>query len=266
MRKHRRFPVVPGWWVCCSVGFLSAICLPGTLAGQQVLHGRVLGQVVEQGKSSPIQGVHLRLRGLDLVRVSDGRGRFVFESVPPGPRVLEVSHLSYRVRTDSILVPPEEILEVQISLSPDPIPLDPIVVSIRSKVLETSGFFRRREQGLSGVLLTREQILDRRPTRLTDLFVSMPGVRLANRDGVLGPVVVFPRGNLLRGGEDTCYPAIWVDGVLTTEVDMDNISPETVEGLEVYQGAGAPLRFSTDCGAVIIWTHVPVKRGGGPGL
>ena len=252
-----------GYLIGAAFLILLASGVQGPVGGQQVLHGRVLGQIVEQEKGTPLEGAEVRLRGLDLIRISDERGRFLFEVVPPGPRVLEVSHLSYRVRTDSIFVPPEETLEVQVSLSPDPIPLDPILVSIRSKVLETSGFFRRKGQGLSGVLLTREEIQDRRPLRLTDLFVSIPGVRMANRDGVLGPVVVFPRGNLLGGGEDTCYPAIWIDGILTTEVDMDIISPEMVEGIEVYQGAGAPLRFSTDCGAVIIWTHVPVKRAGG---
>lgn len=247
------------------VWLVLGFAFPLPLDAQQNLHGRILGLVVEQENGKPIEGVEVRLRGLDFVRVSDERGRFVFETVPPGARVLEVSHLSYRVRTDSILLPPEETLEIQVSLSPDPIPLDPILVSIRSKVLESSGFFRRKEQGLSGVLLTRAEIQDRRPSRLTDLFISMPGVRMANRDGVLGPVVVFPRGNLLGGGAESCYPAIWLDGVLTTEVDVDNISPETVEGIEVYQGAGAPLRFSTDCGAIIIWTYIPVKRGGGRG-
>ena len=100
-------------------------------------------------------------------------------------------------------------------------------------------------------------------TKSGKVFVSIPGVRLANRDGVLGPVVVFPRGKLLDEGTDTCYPAVWLDGVLTNMIDLDDVSPQTVEGLEVYQGAGAPLRFSTDCGAIIIWTQVPVKRGRG---
>ena len=234
-----------------------------SLDAQQVLHGRIVGVVVDQEDGSPIEGVEVGLRGLPLVRVTDSRGRFAMESVPPGPRVLEFSHLGFRVRTDSIVLPPEETLEVKVTMTPDPIPLDPILVSVRSKVLEVNGFFRRREQGLSGVHLTKEQIAERRPSNLTDLFSSIPGARLANRDGVVGPVVVFPRGKLLGGGSETCYPAIWLDGVLTPGMELDQISPYSVEGIEVYQGAGAPLRFSTDCGAIIVWTQVPVKRGKG---
>ena len=172
---------------------------PVGLASQQILHGRILGTVVDQVEGEAISGVEVRLRGMSEPRISDTRGTFVFDRVPPGFHVLEVSHLSYRVRTDSILVPPEETLEIVVTLSPDPIPLDPIRVSVRSKVLEASGFFQRRAQGLSGVHLTRAEIEERRPHRVSDLFASVPGARLANRDGVLGPVVVFPRGKLVGG-------------------------------------------------------------------
>ena len=232
----------------------------GTLAAQEVLRGRLVGRVVEHEKGKPIEGAEVRIRGTGLMRVSDWAGRFEFEAVPGGVGVLEVSHLSYRVRTDSIQVLPGETVEVEVILSPDPLSLEPLVVSVRSKVLDASGFYIRREQGLSGVLLTREQIEERNPVRFTDLFLSIPGARLAHRDGVGGSVVVFPRGTLIDGA--TCFPDVWVDGIITTIVDLDQFTPNQVEGLEVYQGAGTPLRYNSPCGAILIWTHVPVKGGG----
>jgi hypothetical protein len=111
-------------------------------------------------------------------------------------------------------------------------------------------------------MLTKEQIADRGPGRLSDLFFSIPGVRLAQRDGVAGPVVTVPRGKLLSGGTDTCIPPIWIDGILTNIIDLDIINPDHIEGLEVYVGARAPLRYASDCGAILIWTKVPVKRRG----
>lgn len=77
-----------------------------------------------------------------------------------------------------------------------------------------------------------------------------------------GPVVVFPRGKLVGGGAETCYPDIWLDGVIMRTLDLDQINPDQVAGLEVYRGAASPLRFSTDCGAIPTWSHVPKKRGG----
>lgn len=258
-----RSPNPRGWpsLVILTAIATSPVLLPlGTLKGQETPEGRVVGSVVDQEKGRPIQGVELRIRDTGLLRVSDPTGRFEFERVPGGPRVLEVTHLSYRVRTDSIQVIPGETLEIHVALSPDPFPLDPLVVSVRSRVLEANGFYVRRDQGLSGVLLTREQILERNPARFTDLFVSIPGARLAHRDGVGGSVVVFPRGNLMEG--EVCYPDVWVDGIITTILDLDQFHPDQVEGLEVYQGAGTPLRYNSPCGAILIWTHIPLKRGG----
>lgn len=252
-------------WVLALLGVGGSIlaALPGVpLAAQEVLPGRIVGRVVDQDKGTPVEGAELRIRGTGLLRVSDRLGKFEFEAVPVGARVLEVSHLSYRVRTDSLQVLPQRTLEVTVMLSPDPLLLEPLVVSVRSKVLEASGFYLRREQGLSGVLLTREQIQERNPARFTDLFVSIPGVRLAHRDGVGGSAVVFPRGNLMDG--ETCFPDVWVDGIITTIVDLDQFNPDQVEGLEVYQGAGTPLRYNSPCGAILIWTHIPVRGRYGP--
>lgn len=241
-----------------GMGGLVIPFVPGApLSAQEGLPGRIVGRLVDHDKGNPVEGAELRIRGTGLTRVSDRNGRFEFESVPAGTRVLEVSHLSYRVRTDSLQVLPEQTLEVTVALSPDPLLLDPLVVSVRSRVLEASGFYTRREQGLSGVLLTREQIEERNPARFTDLFVSIPGARIAHRDGVGGSAVVFPRGNLMDG--ETCFPDVWVDGIITTIVDLDQFNPDQVEGLEVYQGAGTPLRYNSPCGAILIWTHVPVK-------
>jgi hypothetical protein len=255
---------VPHTGVCLALllgaGTAPGVMGPAVITAQESLPGRILGRVVDQEKGDPVEGAELRLRGTGLMRVSDPRGRFEFEAVPRGNQVLEVSHLSYRVRTDSIRVLPGETLEIEVGLNTAPVTLDPLVVSVRSRVLEASGFYRRREQGLSGFLLTREQIEERRPARLTDLFVSIPGVRLAHRDGVGGSVVVFPRGNLMEG--ETCFPDVWVDGVITTIRDLDQFHPDQVEGLEVYQGAGTPLRYNSACGAILIWTHVPVKGKG----
>jgi len=254
------------WPVFRAGGGLVALVLGPALFHAVPLHaqaatgGRVMGRVVEQGRGTPIRDVELRILGTTLTRTTDSGGRFLFERIPPGPQVLVVTQLGYRTRSDSVQVLQDETLELVVPLAPEPLPLDPLVVSVRSKVLEAAGFYRRREQGLSGVLISREQIEARGPVRLSDLFVGVPGMRLIQRDGVVGPVVVSPRGNLLGSG--TCFPAVWLDGVITTVVDLDDIHPNQVEGLEIYQGAGAPLRYSNPCGAILIWTRVPIRRGG----
>lgn len=253
-------------WFRLAGGLAAFLAVPGLpqavpLHAQTAAGGRVVGQVVEQRRGTPIRDVELRIQGTSLVRTTDSGGRFLFEAVPPGLRVLEVSHMGYQARLDSIQVLPDETLELLVSLAPEPLALDPLVVSVRSKVLEAAGFYRRRTQGLSGFHITRDQIEARGSVRLSDLFVGVPGLQLAQRDGVMGPVLVSPRGTLLGSG--TCTPSVWLDGVLTTIIDLDDIHPNQVEGMEIYRGAGTPLRFNDPCGAILIWTRALIRRGGG---
>lgn len=251
------------FWTFLLLSFLLGAAQPTNAVGQGRLSGKIVGQVLDQRDRAPVSGAEVRIRGTGLIQLSDRGGRFSFPTVPSGPKVLEVSHLSYRVRTDSILVIGDETLEIEVAVAPDPLPLEPLLVSVRSRVLEDGGFYRRRAQGLSGHMFTREQIQERNPNRLTDMFISIPGVRVAQRDGVAGPVVLVPRGKLLDGGTDSCYPTVWMDGIATDMRDLDMVSPDHLEGLEVYVGARTPLRFNSDCGAILIWTYLPEKRGGG---
>lgn len=230
----------------------------------QVTTGRVVGLVRDQERGSLVEGALLRVDGAPARHATDPRGRFTLTGLSAGRRILETSSPGYQRRADTVEVLAGRTLEVEITLAPEPIELTPILVVVRSLVLEQSGFYRRRDQGISGTLLTREEIEERRPTRLTDLFVSIPGVRVLQGDGVRDPMVVVPRGNLWGQGTPTCSPRVWLDGVPTTIVDLDQIRPGVVEGMEVYTGAGTPIAYNDACGAIVIWTRLP-GRGRGRG-
>jgi len=64
------------------------------------------------------------------------------------------------------------------------------------------------------------------------------------------------------GGRD-CPPQYWVDGVKAFALNIDDIIPQDVEGIEIYEGASTvPPQFNTKegttiCGVVLIWTRIP---------
>jgi hypothetical protein len=64
------------------------------------------------------------------------------------------------------------------------------------------------------------------------------------------------------GGRD-CPPQYWVDGVKAFGLNIDDIIPQDVEGIEIYEGASTvPPQFNTKegttiCGVVLIWTRIP---------
>ena len=82
---------------------------------------------------------------------------------------------------------------------------------------------------------------------VSDLFRSMPGVRVAPSQG-------FGHTILIRG----CRPTVYLNGMrmsddAASEIDMLATAQE-VTAVEVYTAAGRPVQFwGNSCGSVVLW-------------
>lgn len=198
-------------------------------------------------------------------RISDEYGGFLFPRVAPGVYDLTVARMGYRNFLDTLVVAPDSDVRIVVELSPSPIELEAVVVTVpRSPSM--AGFYERRRRG-SGTFIDREEIEETNPLRVTDLLFMAPGVRFVhNRSG--------EREIRMR---DDCRPTVWVNGTRVFDsavggIGLDQvIAPEDVEAMEVYRGAAAvPPQFAgtmygpESCGAVVIWTRQrppPVVEG-----
>jgi hypothetical protein len=88
----------------------------------------------------------------------------------------------------------------------------------------------------------------------------IPGARLTPIRGTGYSALRFSRAQM---GNRDCPPQYWVDGVKAWNLNIDDIVPQDVEGIEVYSGASTvPPQFNTKegttiCGVVLIWTRIP---------
>jgi hypothetical protein len=120
-------------------------------------------------------------------------------------------------------------------------------------------FEARRKMG-AGYFVTRADIERRQPNLLSDYMRMVPGVRIVTLDnGHTGlRFARNPRGN--------CPPQYFVDGIATSNFDIDEVLPGDVEGVELYAGsAGVPPQFNrffgtSICGTILIWTRIPGKE------
>lgn len=239
-------------------------------------HGVVSGRVIDEDGRG-IAGASIGLDGASPSVVSGADGRFVLSGLHPGPIGITVSMLGYSTITDTIPArDAQAALDLTIRLTTKPIALDPIAVDVRWPGLERHGFYDRRESGLTGIFLTREDIEKAKASQLTDVFARMPGVRLHRLSGGRNHI----RFNRMLGTKSSsfsqdsglalgCEPDVYVDGVRirdriakrNAENDLDTIdfiSPDQVEGVEVYVGAATPLQYNHPCGVILLWT----RRGG----
>jgi hypothetical protein len=135
--------------------------------------------------------------------------------------------------------------------------LEPVIVTAEADLgLENIGFVARK-RGMSGTFMDAKEIMARGPNLLTDVFRTVPSLRVVP----VSPydyAVQSARGNMLGGN---CVK-FWLDGnpfeaVFPGDVDR-MIPPYDIAAIEVYQGSTVPLQFtnanSSNCAVIVIWS------------
>lgn len=230
--------------------------------GEDGLMTGIVGVVSDGNGGAPLSGVGVRIRTGQQQTRTDTRGQFALDDLVPGFNIVEFTQFGYATRTETIEVLPGRVTNVRLSLAADPVELDPITVTVerREIVLQDVGFYSREAEGF-GEFIDREEIENRVPGEMTDLFTRIPGADL-RADG-WNPL---ERYVILRGGRaEGCFPRVVLDGVVVSgggdaPAALDQmLDPQSVAGVEVYvSSTGVPVQYAgtgASCGLIVIWTR-----------
>jgi hypothetical protein len=235
----------------------TALCAlaPGIGTAQGVAGGVVSG-VVKDETGAPIPNVEVTaVRTATTVR-TDTTGQFIL-CVPAGSADVSFRRLAFEPVVLMLNVVANDTSEVDVTLTVVAQKLTGVIVladPVRRRILEA--FEVRRRQGI-GHFITRAQIEHRRPMLLSDMVRMIPGANLI--PGENGRLAL----RFSRAGRGACPPQFYIDGIMTTGFNIDDMPPGDVEGVELYAGAtGLPpeynkMRSTSICGTVIIWTRIP---------
>jgi hypothetical protein len=241
--------------------------------------GELVGVVLDNATDQPVPGVRIEViddaRRLLHSAETDERGFFRVTRMRPGPFMLRVNRMGYRANTTPLWsIAGNQVLQVEVRLDPDAIVLAPLAVTSSRRMVRPSpvleGFRARASVGI-GHFITRADIEQRQPSRVTDLLAAVPGVVLEAGGGRGSHRTVY----MARGPQGRCAAQVYVDGMLLNRRLMtgrdagfvidDAVNPASVEGIEVYRGtAGIPAEFLTpeaQCGVVVIWTRRGDRSG-----
>ncbi len=244
-------------WLSCTLFALAGV-FPGGSLGAQVT-GQVSG-IVTDSAGVPIHSAEVRVSGWPYPIVTDESGLFTFSHVPVGPGTLTIRRLGF----EPVLMPVglkdgnTPLRGLSIKLRRLPIFLQP--VTIESKRVNytgrLAGYYQRLERKSGGYFITRDQIDRENPRSLSQLLQHVPAVSGSRIRG--GGAGVRMRGR-------NCAPLVWLDStpMPAGEVDLNAISPQTIQGIEVYLGSTtAPVRYTlnrdaSSCGTIILWSRGP---------
>jgi hypothetical protein len=254
-------PVVPATdttHVAVAAPTPSATTAPvRSVVGLRHGHATVTGRVVNAaGRAVP--GADVTVQGAAASTVTDSSGRFALRGLPSGTQTLVVKRVSFAPIGMPVEVTTRAPLDVLVKLSAAPPQLEKITVTAKwEQELKKVGFTERQKTG-QGHYLTRDQIEERLPQQMTDVFETMPGITVDYSSGQ--PVL---KGSRSAGG--TCVNYV-IDNVPYKEQSPGDINdymrPGELEAVEVYSGATTPGQFSsagsTSCTTIVMWTKTRV--------
>ena len=255
-----------------SAGLLSAVALLAlfpTPVETQSLRGRVLDRSTREA----VGGAAIRLLALDSQQVAgtiaDDAGFFTLPAPAPGEFLVAAERIGYaRSTAGPVRLRAGGFASVSISLQPQAIALDSVSVEVDAQDgwLRSSGFYARRQEGM-GKYLDFEDIEKRNAgSRMADVLGGISGVRVIGDNGTTDVQLRSNMTNVFRGRPQICLPLIYMDGLLMADgmtpgmgrMNLENIRPQDVAGIEIYGEAGAPLQFARGggaCGVVLFWTR-----------
>jgi hypothetical protein len=237
--------------------FAFLLLLPAS-AGAQIIHGKI----TDAGTNAVIANVNVIVRdpaGRSMYSiVGDGDGEFEIP-IPVGRAVrVQIDRIGYKAVTSNLFTLKRgELLEVDVHLAVLAVALDPVeVISKGRSDPRLEEFYQRallnKRMG-SGKIWTRED-LDRHPvTRMSYLLYSV-----VNRPefGCSGTDVYVDKLPIFLDPDEPQSMGSALDGL---------VSPDEVEGVEIYRDADIPLEYlrphgtsggevgSMPCKVVLVW-------------
>jgi hypothetical protein len=235
---------------------------------------RLHGVVTNQNGKTPVAEAEVWFVSLDRRTRTDSTGEFRADGLPPGQLVVEIRHIGFDARRETITLDAGKETMRRFSLAPNVQPLD----TMRSVAKESTyispllrGFEERRHAGQGGRFISDSVLRGNENTTLANILGRIPGTTIT-----AGPrmsrVLVSTRkpcyGPALRAcSRPDCYVEIHIDGVLIYSPGIGGEIPDLAKmgvtdlaGIEFYADAASmpiDMHSSTDqgCGSLWLWTR-----------
>jgi len=216
----------------------------GIIYSQQ--SGEISGTVFCTESRLPLIAVNVFLKNTFIGTSTDENGYYVIENVPPGRYEIVVDIIGYQ-KLHKKIIEIEQNKNINLDFN-----LNPVVIEYNSDVTVTAtrGHSLITEVPSSVNIIAQEEIELKNPQNLAEALQNVPGVTIKDYGGLGNSKSIS-----LRGSSDS-QVLVLLDGQRLNNpqsgsVDLNQISLEGIEKIEVVRGGNSALYGSDAIGGVI---------------
>jgi hypothetical protein len=215
---------------------------------------RVSGHVVDASSNEAVGDVEVWLRGTSFHTITGPEGQFRFGSVPPGTYTMFARRLGYGTKHDTLEVPSEQTLSVEMRIDTRPIEIAPVTVTVESRPIT--------QRAMGGLVIDRAKIdeVRGRVRDAADILQAqhLPGIIVRRRNDGSTCVGYMP-GQVRMMFNSGCVPmVIFINDVRATNTDLAlQLPPDAIERIVLYRPveAGNLYGLGSGNGILAIYTR-----------
>lgn len=195
--------------------------------------GSLKGVVTDSLSGETLVGANIFIVGTALGSASDIQGEFRINNVPEGNQRLRVSYIGYKSKTFNITIQQEKSLELNVSLVPDVIEGETVVVTGQA-LGQAAAINQQLTSNTIVNVISEEKIQELPDANAAEAIGRLPGVSVTRSGGEANKIT-------LRGLSDK-YTIVTLDGVRIPStdaqdrgIDLSTISQNSLAGIELYK-------------------------------
>ena len=230
--------------VCLCMLVFGAVSLPycygGEQSAQNPLHP-LEGEVAEKLSHTRLDGVAIRISGLEESVLTDANGRFKFDAVPEGQQTLQLLKVGYQRF--------EQVVDVNASTPYLKIELEALPFQLNTIKVYGSNRYLSQFEETTDLALDEAELQRRLGMTLANTLANETGISQRTMGRAIARPVIRGLGGdrllILENGERTG------DKSASSADHAVSIDPTTAEGVEITRGPASLIYGSSTLGGVI---------------
>jgi hypothetical protein len=217
----------------------------------------VLTGVVRDSTGRPLRDARVTVSGVSGEWSADAAGAFVVRGIPPGTRAIVVRAPGFVPERRLADFAARDSANLDVAISQLVTTLRTVTVLEREHYNELKAELDQRRRAGFGYRADSTAFAN---VLSVGQALNFPGVHVTVTGSEWGIYMTGVYHMASRGGSGialTCVPTVWIDGMVSDWLMVNELRKDEIALIEVYNSAArAPLQFSgtrTNCGVVLVW-------------